>query len=95
MKKQFKNWTLFFISGITAIIAGLIVSVILMNGVSAPDALFGMYILMSLIPVLLIVGIDRLLVWKFGNKPVNKIQFSILAFVVFLWIVRFVINWVE
>jgi hypothetical protein len=54
-----------------------------MTGVSAPDALFGMYILLGLIPVLLLVGIDRIFVWKFGNKIANKIQFSILAFVAF------------
>jgi hypothetical protein len=92
MKKQFKNWTLFFVAGSIAIIAGLMVSIILMNGVSAPDALFGMYILMRLLPLLLIVVIDRILVWKFGNRAVNKIQFSLLAFVAILWLVRFVMD---
>lgn len=92
MKKQLKNWTLFFILGIVAIIIGLVVSIMLMTGVSAPDALFGMYILLGLIPVLLLVGIDRIFVWKFGNKIANKIQFSILAFVAFLWVVRFLID---
>ncbi|TZF95311.1 hypothetical protein FW781_15595 [Chryseobacterium panacisoli] len=92
MKKQFQNWTLFFIIGITAIIAGLIASIILMNGSSAPDGLFGMYILFSLIPILLVIIIDRILVWKFGNKNVNKVQFSILLLIVLLWIVRFVVN---
>ncbi|MGH1515919.1 hypothetical protein [Chryseobacterium sp. JK1] len=95
MKTQFKNWTLFFVAGSIAIIAGLLVSIILMNGVSAPDALFGMYILMSLLPLLLIVVIDRILVWKFGNKPVNKIQFSLVAFAAFLWMIRFVMDVIE
>ncbi|MFS4470841.1 hypothetical protein [Chryseobacterium sp. T20] len=92
MKKQFQNWTLFFITGIIAMIAGLIAAIVMMNGPSAPDALFGMYILFSLVPLLLVMIIDRILVWKFGNKNVNKVQFAILLFIVFLWIVRFVLN---
>lgn len=92
MKKQFQNWTLFFITGIIAMIAGLIAAIVMMNGPSAPDALFGMYILFSLVPLLLVIIIDRILVWKFGNKNVNKVQFSILLLIVFLWIVRFVLN---
>ncbi|MDR6370475.1 hypothetical protein J2795_002187 [Chryseobacterium bernardetii] len=92
MKKQFQNWTLFFILGIIAIIAGLIASVILMTGVSAADGLFGMYILFSLIPILLVIIIDRISVWKFGNKNVNKVQFSLLLLIVFLWMIRFVVN---
>jgi hypothetical protein len=92
MKTQFKKWTLFFILGIAAIMTGLAVSIILMTGASAPDALFGMYLLLGLIPVLLVVVTDRILVWKFGNKIVNKVQVSILAFVALLWIVRFVVD---
>jgi hypothetical protein len=92
MKKQFQNWTLFFIVGITAIIAGVAASIILMTGVSASDGLFGMYILFGLIPVLLVIIIDRILVRKFGNKNVNKVEFSILLLIVLLWMVRFVIN---
>jgi len=92
MKKQFQNWTLFFILGIIAIIAGLIASLILMTGVSAADGLFGMYILFSLIPILLVIIIDRISVWKFGNKNVNKVQFSLLLLIVFLWMIRFVVN---
>ncbi|WPO89983.1 hypothetical protein [Chryseobacterium sp. HR92] len=92
MKKQFQNWTLFSIVGITAIIAGVAASIILMTGVSASDGLFGMYILFGLIPVLLVIIIDRILVRKFGNKNVNKVEFSILLLIVPLWMVRFVIN---
>ncbi|MFS4429268.1 hypothetical protein [Chryseobacterium sp. S90] len=92
MKKQFQNWTLFFIAGIFAIITMLITSIILMTGPSAPDALFGMYLLFSLVPVLIVIIIDRILVWKFGNKNVNKVQFSILLLIVLLWMVRFVVN---
>ncbi|PRB01336.1 hypothetical protein CQ046_15775 [Chryseobacterium sp. MYb7] len=92
MKKQFQNWTLFFIAGIIAMITGLIAAIVLMNGSSAPDALFGMYILFGLVPLLLVIIIDRILVWKFGNKNVNKVQFFILLLIVFLWIVRFVLD---
>lgn len=92
MKKQFQNWTLFFIAGIIAIVAMLITSIVLMTGPSAPDALFGMYLLFSMVPVLVVIIIDRILVWKFGNKKVNKIQFFILLLIIFLWIIRFVLN---
>ena len=92
MEKQFQNWILFFIAGIIAMISGLIAAIVLMTGSSAPDALFGMYILFGLVPLLLVIIIDRILVWKFGNKNVNKVQFSILVLIVFLWIVRFVLD---
>ncbi len=92
MKKQFQNWTLFFIAGIIAVIACLAAAVILMTGSSAPDALFGMYLLFSLVPLLIIIVSDKILVWNFGNKNVNKVQFSMLSLIVFLWIVRFVLN---
>jgi uncharacterized membrane protein len=91
MEKQFQNWILFFIAGIIAMISGLIAAIVLMKGSSAPDALFG-YILFGLVPLLLVIIIDRILVWKFGNKNVNKVQFSILVLIVFLWIVRFVLD---
>lgn len=73
-------------------ITGLIAAIVLMNGSSAPDALFGMYILFGLVPLLLVIISDRILVLKLGNKNVNKVQFSILLLIVFLWIVRFVLD---
>ncbi|RLJ31608.1 hypothetical protein CLU97_1044 [Chryseobacterium sp. 7] len=91
MEKQFQNWILFFIAGIIAMISGLIAAIVLMKGSSVPDVLFG-YILFGLVPLLLVIIIDRILVWKFGNKNVNKVQFSILVLIVFLWIVRFVLD---
>ncbi|CAI8901608.1 hypothetical protein [Chryseobacterium sp. IT-36CA2] len=92
MKKQFQNWTLFFIAGIIAMIVGSIAAVVLMTGSSAPDALFGMYILFGLVPLLLVIIIDRILVWKFGSKNVNKVQIFILLLIIFLWIVRFMLD---
>lgn len=92
MKKQFKNWTLFFILGLIIIVLGVVASIVMMTSVSAPDSLYGMYILLWMIPVALVVIIDRILVSKFGNRAVNKIQFAILLLFVLLWILRAIAN---
>lgn len=89
-----KNLTLFYVLGIISILAGIIYAIILINGNSAEDGLLGIYILFGLIPVLFVILIDRLLVKKFGNQKVNKVQFSFLLFIVLLWIVRAVSNFV-
>lgn len=91
MKKQFKNWTLFFVLGIISIITLIISATILMAGNSAQDGLLGIYLLMGLVPIVVVMIIDRLLVWKFGNKIVNKVQLWILLFVVFLWILKLIL----
>lgn len=95
MKKQFKSWTLFFILGLITLIAGIVVSIMLMTGVSAPDALYGIYILLWMIPLVLAIIIDRIFVRRFGNKAVNKVQLAILASIAFLWMVRAVVNMVQ
>lgn len=92
MKKQFKNWTLFFILGLITIVLGVVASIVMMTSVSASDSLYGMYILLWMIPVALVVIIDRILVSKFGNRAVNKIQFAILLLFVLLWILRAIAN---
>jgi hypothetical protein len=87
-----KNLTLFYISGILSILAGIIYAILLINGNSAEDGLMGIYILFGLIPVSLVLLIDRFLVRKFGNQKVNKVQFSFPGFVILLWIVMAIIN---
>ena len=87
-----KNLTLFFVSGILSIVAGIIYSIILINGNSAEDGLLRIYILFGLIPVSIVLLIDRLLVRKFGNQKVNKVQFYFLGFVILLWIIRAIVN---
>ena len=87
-----KNLTLFFIFGILSIVAGIIYAIILINGNSAEDGLLGIYILFGLIPVLLIILIDRFLVKRFGNQTVNKVQFSFMGFIILLWIIRAIAN---
>lgn len=91
MKKQFKNWTLFFVLGIVLIVTSIIAAIILMAGKSAQDGLLGIYLLMGLVPIGVLMIIDRLLVWKFGNKIVNKVQLWLLLFVVFLWIIKLIL----
>ncbi|QOG03276.1 hypothetical protein [Flavobacterium sp. MDT1-60] len=87
-----KNLTLFYVSGILSIVAGIIYAIILINGNSAEDGLLGIYILFGLIPVSLVLLIDRLLVRKFGNQKVNKVQFYFLGFIILLWIIRAIAN---
>ncbi|KOP37068.1 hypothetical protein DBB36_13775 [Flavobacterium sp. WLB] len=87
-----KKLTLFFVLGILSILAEIIYAIILITGNSAEDGLLGIYILMGLIPVSLVILIDRLLVRKFGNQKVNKVQFSFLLFIILLWIVRAIAN---
>jgi hypothetical protein len=87
-----KNLTLFFVSGILSIVAGIIYAIILINSNSAEDGLLGIYILFGLIPVSLVLLIDRLLVRKFGNQKINKVQFYFLGFVILLWILRAIVN---
>lgn len=87
-----KNLTLFFLLGIFSILAGIIYAIILITGNSAQDGLLGIYILMGLIPVFIILLIDRLLVRKFGNQKVNKVQFYFILFILLLWIVRAIAN---
>ncbi|MGU3373710.1 hypothetical protein [Chryseobacterium sp. M5A1_1a] len=95
IKRQFKNGTLFFILGLITLIVGIVVAIVLMTGVSAPDGLYGMFILLWMIPVVLVIAIDRMFVWKFGHKAVNKIQFFILLFIAFLWVVRALANLIQ
>lgn len=87
-----KNLTLFYVAGILSIIAGIIYAIMLINGNSAEDGLMGIYILFGLIPILLLILIDRFLVRRFGNQKVNKVQFSFLGFIILLWIIRAIAN---
>lgn len=92
MNKLLKNWTVFFVFGILSILGGIIYAVILINGYSAPDKLMGIYVLFCLIPVLVIILIDRFLVKKFGNQKVNKVQFYFLGFILLLLVLRTIID---
>ena len=73
------------------IIIDLCISILLINGPSAPDALFGYLILLALFPTFLIILIDRFYVSKLGFKKVNKIEFYILGTLILL----FLLNWVR
>ncbi|MEZ0129247.1 hypothetical protein AB9T88_05480 [Flavobacterium sp. LBUM151] len=87
-----KKLTPFFVLGIVSIFAGLIYAIVMITGNSAQDGLMGIYILLGLIPLFLFLLLDRFLVKKFGNQKVNKIQFPILGFILFLWILRVILN---
>lgn len=61
------------------------------TGVSASDAMAGAYLILAIIPISIIIIIDRICVWKFGVKKVNKTQLYILCGLISL----FVINWIR
>ena len=83
--------TVFLILGIIAIIAGLVYSSIMFNSSSASDGLVGIYTLFGLIPVVIIIVIDRICVRRFGVGNVNKIELYILGALLLL----FILNWVR
>ena len=87
-----KNLTLFYILGIFSLIVGIIYAIMLIDGNSAPDGLMGIYILFCLLPVIILIIIDRFLVTKFGNQKVNIVEFSFLGFILFLWIIKVLLN---
>jgi ABC-type amino acid transport system permease subunit len=87
-----KNLTLFYVSGIISIIIGIIYAIMLIDGNSAPDGLMGIYILFCLLPVIVLVIIDRFMVTKFGNQKVNIVEFSFLGFIILLWVVKMILN---
>ncbi|RXM52569.1 MULTISPECIES: hypothetical protein [unclassified Chryseobacterium] len=89
--KPIRKLTLFLIVGILSLLIGLFFSYTAFTSVSAADGLAGMYILLGLIPVVLIIIIDRICVWKFGARKVNKVQFYITGILVFL----FIMNWIR
>lgn len=95
IKRQFKNRTLFLILGLLTLIAGIVAATVLMMGVFAVNGLYGIFIMIWMIPVVLVMISDRILVWKFGNEAVNKIQFFILVFIVFLLMLRIFANLVQ
>ncbi|SHL75163.1 hypothetical protein [Flavobacterium chilense] len=87
-----KNLTLFYVLGIFTIITGMVYAIMLLDENSASDGLMGIYILFCLLPITVIVIVDRFLVRKFGNQKVNKVQFSFLGFIIVLWSLRAIAN---
>lgn len=87
-----KNLTLFYVSGIFSIIVGIIYTIMPIDGNSTPDGLMGIYILFCLLPVIVLVIIDRFMVTKFGNQKVNIVEFYCLLFMVLLWVAKMILN---
>ncbi|MDF2475924.1 MAG: uncharacterized protein K0S24_1407 [Sphingobacterium sp.] len=84
--------TLFLILGILGFIGVVAAIAILGTGHSAPDKLMAIYIgIFGLIPILLLLIIDRICVWKFGTAKVNKIEVYILG----TFMLLFVLNWIR
>ena len=94
MKNFIKNkLTIFLVIGIlTFLLGGLFCLDIIFNGVSASTKLYAMYLLtFGMIPILGLIIIDRICVWKYGAKKVNKTQLYILCGLFSL----FVVNWIR
>ncbi|MCS4303286.1 hypothetical protein [Chryseobacterium sp. BIGb0232] len=89
--KMTSKLTLFLILGTLSLLVGLFFSYTAFTSVSAADGLAGMYILLGLIPVVFIIIADRICVWKFGARKVNKVQFYIAG----TFILLFILNWVR
>ncbi|MDN3691294.1 hypothetical protein QWZ06_02975 [Chryseobacterium tructae] len=89
--KTTRKITLFLILGILSLIIGLFFSYTAFTSVSAVDGFAGFYLLLGLIPVVLIIIIDRICVWKFGAKKVNKVQFYIAG----IFLLLFILNWIR
>jgi len=90
--KLLQNLTVFFSLGVLALLIGIPYSILLINGNSAQDGLLGIYLLFGIIPVSIVVLLDRILVGKFGVKKVNRVQVCFFGVIVLLWLVRFIAN---
>ncbi|WP_326980986.1 hypothetical protein VUJ46_11780 [Chryseobacterium sp. MYb264] len=87
----FKNkLTVFFILGLLTIIAIILFAIVAFNSVSAADGLAGLYALYGIPPVILLLIIDRICVWKFGAKKVNRIQWRIIGICFVLMILNYI-----
>lgn len=89
--KTSSTLTLFLILGILTLFIGLFFAYTAFTSVSAVDGLAGIYIILGLIPVVLVIITDRICVWKFGAKKVNKVQLYITG----TFILLFVLNWIR
>ena len=81
--------TLFFTIGILLILLGLPYCIWLINGNSAEDGILGIFMMLGIIPVVIVLIIDRFLIRKYAVKKVNKVQFIVLGSLILL----FLINW--
>lgn len=85
-----RKLTLFLILGLLSILLGIIFAVAAFNSTSAVDGLAGIYALFGLIPVAVIIIIDRIFVWKFGAKKVNKVEIYIAGACILLFILNMI-----
>ncbi|HCU46729.1 MULTISPECIES: hypothetical protein [Sphingobacterium] len=83
--------TIFFALSILSILIGIFTAIVLYTGASAADKLAAMYIIFGGIPIFLLIVIDRIFVWKFGAKQVNRVQ----LYIVIIFLVLFVLNWIR
>lgn len=95
MNNFFKKLTIFFVLGILAILTAVVFSIMLITGNSASDGLMGIYFLLAIVPVIVFLVIERFLVRSYGSQKVNKAELYFLLFIVFLWLLREVLNWLS
>ena len=81
--------TLFFTIGILLILLVFTCCILLITGNSAEDGILSIFMMLGIIPVVIVLIIDRFLIRKYGVKKVNKVQFIILGSLILL----FLINW--
>ncbi|SMP08450.1 hypothetical protein SAMN06265346_102158 [Flavobacterium hercynium] len=85
LKNVTKKTTVVLILAVIAVAVDLFFALSLLTGNSSSSIEMGIYFLLSLIPIFILVVIDRILIQKYGNQKVNKVQFSILILILFLW----------
>ena len=78
MKIFLKSITFFFVVGVILILVGVF-GLVLIATSGINGAMLGGYLLLLLFPALIIVVLDRICVWKFGAKKVNRISIYILV----------------
>lgn len=88
MKFLEKKVTIFLVLGILSILAGVVWAIALASGASAPDKLAAVYIGFALVPVSLVILVDRICVWKFGSTKVNKVQLYLVGIFMALFIIK-------
>lgn len=85
LKNVTKKITVVLILVLIAVAVDLFFALSLLTGNSSSSIEMGIYFLLGLIPLFILVALDRILLKKYGNQKVNRIQFSLLILILFLW----------
>jgi len=92
MKKYIsEKGTIFFGVGLVTLLVSIISCVILNNSNDMDNRVAAVYIGIGIVPISIFILLDRLFVWKFGQKEVNKVELYIIGVLFILNFIRFLI----